>query len=155
VRIITIELINQMNQPEGQTPEFDAKWEAVLKDLDLHNQQLVENCHYSIKNFIEKISLFECPVHSRSVNFVTDEYPLVIGFPEEYTFSFHYEILGEVKILHHRGAGFDPDQKASWLYDEFHKIDNHYEHHIVFSDGLEMQIPFVFFFVRKQFWFEE
>jgi hypothetical protein len=67
----------------------------------------------------------------------------------------HYEILHEPVILQHSGAGFDNAQKANWLYDEFHKVENHYEHHILFSDGVEMQIPFVFFFHRTQSWFEE
>ena len=87
--------------------------------------------------------------------FQNDEYQLVIGVPNTAVYSLHYEIVGDVIVSHHKGAGFDDKDKAVWLYDEFHKIENHYEHHIVFSDGMEIQVPFIFFFCRKQLWFEE
>ena len=155
MRIITADLINLMNLPEGQTPEFDAKWDLVQKELVDHNSALIENCHPSIKKFVYAAIFFECPVHCRSRDFQNDEYQLVIGVPNTAVYSLHYEIVDDVRVLHHKGAGFDDKDKAIWLYDEFHKIENHYEHHIVFSDGMEMQIPFIFFFCRKQLWFED
>lgn len=144
-----------MNQPEGLTPEFDNLWDLTLQKFEEHQQQILETCSVPIKKFITNINFFNCPVHCRSINFSTDEYPLVIGQPSERVFSLSYEILENPKIIYHEGAGFDKNEKASWLYDEFHKVENHYVHHILFSDGMEMQIPFVFFFFREQSWFEE
>lgn len=153
--IITPEIINGMNLQQGETPEFDALWEATLQKLEAHNSELGESCPVTIKKFLQDVNLFECPVHSRSMNFANDMYPIVVGLPNEATYSLQYEIIADVRTLHHVGSGFDATAKAFWLYDEFHKVDNHYEHHVVFSDGVELQIPFIFFSARKQFWFEE
>lgn len=156
VVIITPDLVNEMNQIEGLTQEFDKTWDAAVDALETHNKKLCEDCPAGISKFIKQINLFDCPVHSRSRMFANDEYPLVVGDPSSNSvYSLHYEILHEPVILQHSGAGFDNAQKANWLYDEFHKVENHYEHHILFSDGVEMQIPFIFFFHRTQTWFEE
>lgn len=155
MRIITPEIINAMNHLGAESTEFDLLWDSTIKELDDHHNNLLLDCHPAIKNFLDKVNLFECPVHSRSRNFQTDEYPIIVGVPTEAVYSLHYEILKEPVVLQHRGEGFDPNSSAFWLYDEFHKVDNHYEHHIIFSDGCEIQIPFVFFFCRKQRWFEE
>lgn len=144
-----------MNQPEGLTPEFDAVWDATLEKFEKHQEEIVENCVAPIKKFIKNINFFNCPIHCRSINFFNDEYQLVVGQPPEKVFSLSYEIIDQPRIINHSGAGFDKNEKASWLYDEFHKVENHYVHHILFSDGVEFQIPFVFFFFRQQSWFEE
>jgi hypothetical protein len=155
VEIITAELVNVMNQPEGLTPEFDALWDATLQKLEQHQEEILEKCSLPIKKFIKEINLFNCPIHSRSINFFTDEYPLVVGQPQEKVYSLSYEVIDRPKIIYHDGAGFDKNEKACWLYDEFHRVENHYIHNVLFSDGMEMQIPFVFFYFRQQSWFEE
>lgn len=148
-------MVNLMNQTEGSTPEFDQKWNLLLDEFEEHNKILLENAPKTVAKFIKEINLFDCPVHSRSRNFVNDDYQLVVGLPNDKVYSLHYEVLNEPICLQHSGAGFDQNQKANWLYDEFHKVENHYEHHVLFTDGMELQIPFVFFFYRSQPWFEE
>lgn len=155
MRIITAEIINGMNRPEADTPEFDSKWEECLENLAEHNNKLAEKCLPSVAKFINNVHLFEAAVHTRSFNFSNDSYQFVVGIPSEAIYSLSYEITADPVIIKHEGSGFDADQKSFWLYDEFHKIDNHYEHHIIFSDGYEFQVPFVFFYTRKQSWFEE
>jgi len=144
-----------MNQTEGSTPEFDKKWNSLLDEFEEHNSVLLENAPKTVTKFVKEINLFDCPVHSRSRSFLNDDYQLIIGVLNDKVYSLHYEVLSEPVAIQHSGAGFDPNQKANWLYDEFHKVENHYEHHIIFTDGIELQIPFVFFFYRSQPWFEE
>ena len=154
VEIITAEIVNLMNQTEGQDQKFEQIWDTVITRLEEHNKTLIEDCSSPVKKFINDVNLFNCPVHCRSRNFLNDEFAFVIGSPPQSVYSIGYEIIKTPVEKFYTGAGFDENDKASWLYDEFHKVDNHYVHHILFSDGYEVQIPFVFFHFRVTNWFE-
>lgn len=145
-----------MNQPEGQTPEFDAIWENTLAELEKSNEKLFENCPPSVRQFIDNFIFLNMPAFSRSILPNNDEYVFVIGSPENGEIYFlGYELTGEIKKFNHHGEAFDANAQAVWLYDEFHAVDNHFEHHVIFSDGTEYIIPFIFFHTRKTKWFEE
>ena len=154
MRLISIEIINKMNTTEGQTPEFDAAWDYALDKLEENNKELTSNCPQSLKEFIKNIVLFNCPTFSRSDGLT--EYTFVVANPEEQKIYFlNYELVGNIEIYNHDGPAFLKDDPPMWLYDEIHKCENHYEHHIVFSDGKEYLIPFVFFNYRFTDWFKD
>jgi len=156
MRIITVDLINQMNQSESQEDNFDGVWEATLDKLENNNKQILDICPSSVSNFIKEKVLLNCPTLSRSADFYTDEYAFVIGRWDEKDIVFiGYKLNNEVAISSHTGAGFDPDAPAVWLYDEFHQVDGHFEHHVIFSDGISYVIPFEKFYCRTTKWFEE
>jgi hypothetical protein len=52
VRIITAELINQMNQPEAQTEEFDVLWDRTLDIMEDNNKQILGICSPAVSAFI-------------------------------------------------------------------------------------------------------
>lgn len=143
-----------MNTTEGQTPEFDTLWDSALDNLEKNNKELVSNCPQVLKGFVEKVVLFNCPVFSRSD--INTEYLFVVAVPEEQSICFlNYELVGEIKIQEHEGPAFIKDEPPIWLYDEFHRCENHYEHHVVFSDGKEFIVPFIFFNYRFTNWFKD
>ena len=154
MRIITIDLINRMNTEEGQTPEFDIAWDEVVSNLDKHNESLAENCSLSVKTFIKNVVLFNCPLFC--FGDTKSEYMFVVGsIDTQQIYFLSYELVDEIKTVWHIGPAFDKNDSVTWLYDEIHQIENHYEHHIVLSDGRELFIPFVFFHCRKTMWFED
>lgn len=155
MEIITPDIINLMNQTEPND-NFDLLWDSVLDKFDDHNKTIKEDCVSSISKFIDSHILTNCPVFSRSSNLQVEEYGFVIGKPEQKNILFlSYDIVGEVKQLTHTGPAFSEDEEVVWLYDEFHKKDSCYEHHIIFSDGVEWIIPFQSFQVRQTGWFED
>jgi hypothetical protein len=142
-----------MNSKEGQTPAFDVVWDEVLKNLDDNNDLLFENCPAPLKRFVQDHVLFNCPCLCKSAT--PSEYQFVIGKPEDKQIIFlGYELIGDITANFHTGPAFELSTSPVWLYDEFHKVDNHYEHHVVFSDGTELILPFIFFHFRTTSWFE-
>jgi len=153
VQIISIETINLMNTEAGQTPEFDVLWDNALAELEKSNEKLIESCPAPLKKFINSVTLFNCAVLC-STSF-TAEYQFVIGSADEGKIYFlGYETTDDIIVKNHNGPAFEVSRSPLWLYDEFHKVENHYEHHIVFSDGREFIIPFIFFHYRETDWFE-
>lgn len=143
-----------MNTEEGQTPEFDLVWDQAIEKLDQSNEELSESCPVSVKNYIRNESLFNSPIFC--VGDDQSEYKFVVGSVDaKQIYYINYELVDEININWHTGPAFDKTQSPLWLYDEFHKVDNHFEHHIVFSDGREYVIPFIFFQFRKTSWFED
>jgi hypothetical protein len=142
-----------MNTEAGQTPEFDVLWDTVLSDLENNNETLIETCPALLKNFINNATLFNCPVLCSTKN--PAEYQFVVGSSEQGKIYFvGYETIAEIIVNEHQGPAFEISKSPLWLYDEFHKVENHYEHHIIFSDGKEFIIPFIFFQYRETEWFK-
>lgn len=155
MEIITPDIINLMNQT-GQDDNFDLLWDSVLDKFDDHNKTIKEDCLSTISKFIDGHILTNCPVFSRSSNLKLEEYGLVIGKPEQKSILFlSYETAGEPAKFYHTGPAFSDEEDVVWLYDEFHKKIDCYEHHIIFSDGIEWIIPFHSFQMRQTGWFEE
>jgi hypothetical protein len=155
VRIITAEIINQMNQSEDQNSQFDKVWELTLDKIELNNRKILDIGSPAICNFIENRVLLNCPVFCRSSDFYTDEYSFIIGMPQKEIVFISYLLNDDLKIESFTGPGFQQDAPAVWLYDEFHHIDNGFEHHIIFSDGISYIVPFEKFYCRSTKWFEE
>ena len=156
VRIITAELINQMNQPEAQTEEFDVLWDRTLDIMEDNNKQILGICSPAVSAFIRDAVLLNCPVFCRSGDFYTDEYAFVVGCPEKKQIYFlSYKLQSDVTLQTFEGAGFDPQAPAEWLYDEFHNAEGTFEHHVIFSDGVSYVIPFTSFYCRTTKWFNE
>lgn len=156
MRIITVDLINQMNLSEGLDGNFDGLWEATLDKIENNNKKILDVCSASVADFIREKVLLNCASFCRSADFYTDEYAFVIGSWELKEVLFiGYKLAGEVETTSHEGAGFEPDAPAVWLYDEFHQVDDHFEHHVIFSDGISYVIPFNKFYCRSTKWFEE
>lgn len=144
-----------MNQTE-QTVEFDVIWDATLDKLEDHNKIICETAPPTVCKFINDYVLLNEPIFCRSSSFDTDEYGLVIGRPNDKSVLFlRYSISDVVLETNHTGPAFSIEDNAVWLYDEFHKVEDHYQHHIIFSDGIELVIPFHSFSVRKTGWFED
>lgn len=145
-----------MNMPEGQTQEFDTLWDQVLSKLEKNNFILIEEekTPQDIKRFLEEVVLLNCPAFSRSTN-QNDEYVFVIGSVEnKIIYYLSYDLSGDIAVDTHSGVGFDINSNACWLYDEFHKTDSGYEHHVIFSDGKSYVIPFESFYLRTTAWFD-
>lgn len=156
MRIITPDLINRMNLPEEQTEEFEVLWDRTLDLLEDNNKRILEICSSSVADFINEKVLLNCPVFCRSGDFYSDEYAFVIGCPEKKEIIFiSYKLNDEVQVAAHSGTGFDTNSAALWLYDEFHVVENHFEHHVIFSDGVSYVIPFDSFYCRSTTWFNE
>lgn len=144
-----------MNQ-KNSTVDFDQLWESTLDKFDDHNKTIAEQITPAVYKFINEYVLLNNPVFSRSVNLITDEYAMIIGLPETKNILYiSYDTAGKITRNFHEGCAFSDDESAVWLYDEFHVTHDHFEHHIIFSDGMEMIVPFFSFHVRKTGWFEE
>ena len=156
MRIITADLINKMNSTEGQAEEFDVFWDRTLDQLEENNKRVLDLCSASVAGFIKDKVLLNCPVFCRSTDLHTDEYAFVIGCPEKKEVLYlSYNLSDNAEIETHGGVGFDSNTASQWLYDEFHVVDNHFEHHVIFSDGISYVIPFESFYCRSTPWFNE
>ena len=144
-----------MNQ-KNSTVDFDQLWESTLDKFEDHNKTIAEFLTPSVYKFINDYVLLNNPVFSRSINCITDEYALVVGMPEAKNILYiSYDTVGKVTRNFYQGCAFSDDENCVWLYDEFHVTDDHFEHHIIFSDGMEMIVPFFSFHLRKTGWFED
>ncbi len=144
-----------MNQSEETNSQFDKIWDHTLDKIELNNRKILDVASPAVCNFIENKVLLNCPVFCRSSDFHTDEYSFVIGIPQKEILFISYLLNDDLKIEIAQGPGFQSDAPAVWLYDEFHHIDNGFQHHIIFSDGVSYIIPFEKFYCRTTKWFEE
>lgn len=156
MRIITAEVINKMSSPEGETREFDVLWQQKLQQLNDDFEKIREELPKSAVYLFEKVDLAGGYVQSRSRNHMTEESFFVIDkFQDSSIYFLGYDFVGEPEVDFLIGSGFAPDEPAVWLYDEFHKKRNFFEHHVVFSDGMSCVVPFKSLYLRRTQYFEE
>lgn len=156
MRFITPDIINSMNDIEGESTQFEQLWNSKMDALQNNFSEIKDSLPNNVVSFYENHTLLGCPVFSRCSNYKTEEYFFVIGKQTEDTILFiSYDCPATPEIDQKVGIGFSFEEPAVWLYDEFHLVKDYYEHHIVFSDGMSYIIPFRSFYLRTCKWFLE
>lgn len=145
-----------MNESDAQSTDFEHLWDSRMDSLQNNFDTIKDDLPKSAVKFYENHMLLGQPVFCRSSNFSNEEYAFVIGKPKENKILFvSYDLMGLVQEEKFNGSGFASDEPVVWLYDEFHRRKDFFEHHIIFSDGISYIIPFKSMYVRCTSWLEE